>query len=305
VKSIVSHITPYLRWFVLGATLLFLGHTLHQHWQDVTQIRLQPRGLLWLAAALAVTGIAHTWSGWVWGWLLQAFNAKVNLLWATRVFLKTNIAKYLPGNIWHFYGRIREGQKAQLSTVAVTASVILEPLLMAAAAVPVVMWGLEGDSGIWPLLGLAVVLVGIHPRCLNPVLHRAATLKLKGQPLAVDNFSLKCYPLRPLLGELGFLGFRSAGFVLAWLAIAPVSMQTLPQLVGGFSLAWLLGLVVPGAPGGVGVLEATAVAVLEETFPVGSVLAAVALYRFISVTAEAGGAGLAVLAERWTPPERG
>ena len=69
----------------------------------------------------------------------------------------------------------------------------------------------------------------------------------------------------------------------------------MPLLFGGFSLAWLLGLVVPGAPGGVGVLEATAVSVLGTRFPMGTVLAAVTFYRLISVLAEAAGAAIAVL----------
>lgn len=293
--TLKSQLRAIARWVVLGATLFFLAHTLRQHWADVVQLRLRPSGDRWLLLSLAVTAIAHTWSGWVWGWLLREFDLKVNLGWATRVFLQTNIAKYLPGNIWHFYGRIRAATAADLPGVSVTASVLLEPLLMAAAALPVVMLSLP-DGGVVAAIALLVVLLGVHPRLLNPVLDRVARSKL-GAPKdgsARQSYRIQHYPLRPLLGELGFVALRSGGFLLAWLAIAPISLATLPILVGGFSLAWLLGLVVPGAPGGVGVLEATAVAVLDETFPVEVVLGAVALYRLISVLAEAGGAGVAL-----------
>jgi uncharacterized membrane protein YbhN (UPF0104 family) len=55
-----------------------------------------------------------------------------------------------------------------------------------------------------------------------------------------------------------------------------------------------LGLVVPGAPGGLGIFEATAIAALNPTeFPPGLVLAIVAVYRLISVLAEAIAALLA------------
>jgi glycosyltransferase 2 family protein len=64
-------------------------------------------------------------------------------------------------------------------------------------------------------------------------------------------------------------------------------------------LAWLLGLILPGAPGGLGVFEATALALLDNTFSSGLILSSVAVYRVISILAEAGGAGLAVLDERW------
>jgi uncharacterized membrane protein YbhN (UPF0104 family) len=43
-------------------------------------------------------------------------------------------------------------------------------------------------------------------------------------------------------------------------------------LLGAFSLAWLLGLVVPGAPGGLGVFEATAIALLQQRFSGGLVI---------------------------------
>ena len=65
-----------------------------------------------------------------------------------------------------------------------------------------------------------------------------------------------------------------------------------------FSLAWLLGLVVPGAPGGVGVFEATALALLEPKFSPGIVLSAVAFYRLISVLAETFAAGLVWLEQK-------
>ncbi|MBE9139168.1 UPF0104 family protein, partial [Nodosilinea sp. LEGE 07088] len=62
-----------------------------------------------------------------------------------------------------------------------------------------------------------------------------------------------------------------------------------------FSLAWLAGLVIPGAPGGMGVFEAIAVTLLQDTLSMGVVLSAVALYRLVGTVAEAAGAGLAIL----------
>ncbi|WP_159783619.1 lysylphosphatidylglycerol synthase transmembrane domain-containing protein [Sodalinema gerasimenkoae] len=307
-KSLLRRLKPYLRWFILGATLFFLLQTLYQHWSEVSQIRLRPQGGGWLVASLGLTLLAHTWSGWVWGWILREFNQPVSQSWATRVFLKTNIAKYLPGNIWHFYGRIREGQKAELSGVAVTASVLLEPLLMAAATLPVVLFAVGESRGWLGGLALVAVCVGIHPRFLNPILEWVAQLKLKGKSLPNGDstsdesppskeFRIRRYPLRPLMGEFLFVGLRTSGFLLVWLAIAPISLLDLPLLFGGFSFAWLLGLVVPGAPGGVGVLEATAVSVLGTRFPMGTVLAAVTVYRLMSVIAEAAGAAIALLWE--------
>jgi glycosyltransferase 2 family protein len=69
-------------------------------------------------------------------------------------------------------------------------------------------------------------------------------------------------------------------------ALQTVTWQQIPQLFSAFSFAWLLGLIVPGAPGGLGIFEVTAYGLLNNTqFP--TEITAVALYRLISILAEA------------------
>jgi uncharacterized membrane protein YbhN (UPF0104 family) len=77
-----------------------------------------------------------------------------------------------------------------------------------------------------------------------------------------------------------------------------LELSQIPLLLGAFSLAWLLGLVVPGAPGGLGVFEATAIALLEQRLSPGLLISAIALYRLVSILAESAGAGLAWLDEQ-------
>jgi hypothetical protein len=101
----------------------------------------------------------------------------------------------------------------------------------------------------------------------------------------------------PVLGELVFLGLRCAGFILTMLALTSLTWAQIPLLVGAFSCAWVLGLVVPGAPGGLGVFETTAMLLLQYHFPAALVISAIALYRLISIIAETTGAALAWLNE--------
>jgi uncharacterized membrane protein YbhN (UPF0104 family) len=83
-------------------------------------------------------------------------------------------------------------------------------------------------------------------------------------------------------------------------ALFSVKLSQIPLLFGAFSFAWVLGLVVPGAPGGLGVFEATAIALLQHRFPAALVISAIALYRLISILAETAGAALASLDERFS-----
>ncbi|KJH70517.1 lysylphosphatidylglycerol synthase transmembrane domain-containing protein [Aliterella atlantica] len=282
---------PFLRWLILGGVLFFLAQALKANWQEVAAIQIKATGWAYLGGALAVTLLAHIWTGWVWGWILQFLNYPVKGSWAIRVYLKTNIAKYVPGNVWHFYGRIKAATAAGVSTSIATLSVLLEPLLMAAAALVLALLGTQQASWGWQVLGLAIVLIAIHPAILNRGLKLIG--KMKGKDESTSQQMLKQYPLLPLLGELGFLGLRGAGFILTVLALYPVEPKQILILLSAFSLAWLLGLVVPGAPGGIGVFEATAIALLSPVLSPGIVLSAVAVYRLISILAEAVGAGIA------------
>jgi uncharacterized membrane protein YbhN (UPF0104 family) len=76
------------------------------------------------------------------------------------------------------------------------------------------------------------------------------------------------------------------------LAFQPLSFVDMQALLAAFSLAWLLGLVVPGAPGGIGVFEAIAISLLDTQFPVAVILSSVAIYRLVSVLAEVSAAGI-------------
>lgn len=302
-QSAIARLKPYLRWVIVGGTLFFLAKAFKDHWQEVAAIRISPSGWGLLGVALLMTLVAHLWTGWVWGWILWELKQPVSGRWAIGTYLKTNIAKYLPGNVWHFYGRITTTHQIGVPFGTAALSVLLEPLLMAAAALIVALISIQQSAGLWPLLSLGVVLAGVHPRVLNPLLRRLGRVKLKHTPEGdrPDTPQLRRYPVVPLLGEVLFLVMRSAGFLAIMPALGPLQPSQVLPVMGAFSVAWLLGLVVPGAPGGIGVFEATAIALLQSQIPAGIILSGVALYRLINTMAEALGAGLAIAGDRLIP----
>lgn len=303
-QTIRAYFKPFGRWFILGLILVYLVKTLKTHWQEVAVIQISAAGYGYLTIAVGITLLSHIWAGWVWGWVLQSLNQSATGIWSVQVYLTTNIAKYLPGNVWHFYGRISAASKAGISLEAATLSVLLEPLLMVAAALMMALVSLQlGASQGWKvqflaIAGLVLVLASMQPRFLNPIVLRLTQLKQKASASLTPKLQLSHYPLLPLCGEIGFLSLRGLGFIFTFLAIAPVPFFQFPILLGSFALSWLLGFITPGLPGGIGVFEAVAVALLQRHFPLAELLAVVALYRLINTLAEAGGAGLAAIAKQ-------
>ena len=87
------------------------------------------------------------------------------------------------------------------------------------------------------------------------------------------------------------MGLRCTSFLLVIWIFADLNPQAIPPVIGGFAFAWILGVILPGAPGGVGVFEATAIALLRGLLPTGSLLATLGVYRLISLLAEILGVG--------------
>ena len=300
-KAIFSIIKLYLRWLILGGTLLFVAKTFKDNWEQVREIRIDERDWVFLVIALMITMFAHLWSGWVWFWILKMLRQSIAISKALSIYLISNIAKYLPGNVGHFYLRITTIAKAGCPLKIATISVLLEPILMAEAALLLGIFG----SGIgwiktafngWKysiLITISITILGlIHPAILNPIMQLLS--RLKSGTLQSETIYLEQYPWFPLFGEMGFLLLRGTAFLIVWLAISSIDLREIPILLSAFSFAWLMGLIVPGAPGGMGVFEATTITLLDrQEFPAGIILATTAIYRVISILAEAIAAAIA------------
>jgi glycosyltransferase 2 family protein len=287
-----------IRWLVLGGTFFFVLKAFKENWQNVVNVNIAWQGWFTLAIALLVTLFAHCWSGLVWAGLLKAFKQPVTTAWTLRLYLTTNIAKYLPGNVGHFYGRVSALHQVGVSLSVASLIVLLEPLLMAAAAFLIALLAIgigvikTKFLSLFLLFGfivITIILIGIQPKIFNKLLHFFSKFKnKKKQAIAQIDRSLSIY----LWGEIGFVLLRGIGFILTWMTLTTPRVTQIPTLLGVFSGAWLMGLLVPGAPGGIGVFEAVMLAAIPKQYaPQEIVLSAIALFRLISISAEAIAAG--------------
>ena len=216
-------------------------------------------------------------------------------------------------------------------------AVLLDPVLMAVAALALVACG--GWQGGLAALGLAPLLL-LQPRWFRPLLLRlerrrqgqlqrqglladgacedgsvgpggqsalegSAELLATGVPegslgLGAPGATLQRYPLVPLLGELAFVLVRFIGFACCVLAFDAAPLLAWNQWLSGFALAWTLGLVLPGAPGGLGVFEAALLLRLGGLVPEAPLLAIALSYRLVTSLADLLGAATAELDQRWS-----
>ena len=90
------------------------------------------------------------------------------------------------------------------------------------------------------------------------------------------------FPSRALLLEIGFVLSKFIGFYICLNTFYTSNTLNIIFLLVIFSLSWSLGLVVPAAPGGVGVFEACLLLFVGKSIPENIILVSLVYFRVIS-----------------------
>jgi len=94
------------------------------------------------------------------------------------------------------------------------------------------------------------------------------------------------FPARALLLEIGFVLSKFIGFYICLNTFYTNNTLNITFLLVIFSLSWSLGLVVPTAPGGVGVFEACLLFFVGRNIPQNIILVSLIYFRVISTLAD-------------------
>jgi hypothetical protein len=292
---------PWFQGAVVLAIVVFVSMTFERHWKQVSALNISNEGWACLLIATGLYLLGYIWTAKVWGYILAALGYRVEAGWAIRTFLLTNIAKYLPSNLLHLYGRTLAAKQVGVPTGPASLSVILDSILVIASAWILGLMSVPKQGILASCLGLILILVLIHPKILRFFVQRLKLpFKAKAGEEHLSPPEIQRYPLKLLLGEIGYVLLRGLGFVFTVYALTSVPLTLIPRLISVYSIAWLLGYVTPGAPGGIGVYEITLIGLLDHTtdLPQAELLGAVAISRLVVILSELIGSLTAWLDER-------
>ena len=230
----------------------------------------------------------------------------------------TNIAKYIPGNIFHFVGRNILGKRLGLGHLEVALSTLLESVCMVISSILLVliMAGLnlikvpkevlEKADFRWIILitGIAALtgLAGLF------ILYRLKRDRIKRLIILVRKTGIRGYLWYMIKEGFLFSGFfilQGFIFYIALGLIYPSSVSDpgiIFPVLGISILGWLLGYIVPGAPGGLGIRESVVVFALSIYADKGALLLAAFLTRIIFVIGDLAAFLIANLIKRAAKP---
>lgn len=202
--------------------------------------------------------------------------------------LRSQLAKYLPGNVFHFAYRHVAARREGIGHRALGGALALESLLLVAAAATLAS-GVATDPRLETLAPWLRWVVQAAPLA-------AVAVALAGS-LALRRFgSAESRPSRTLATLVVVFLIDAAFFLLAACALHLLCQQ--PDLLpfaawcGWLALAWIAGYVTPGAPGGLGLREAVLVLGLGPVLGETEAIAIAFAYRLVTVGADAVLAGV-------------
>lgn len=249
---------------------------------------------LYVAVCSVATSLLVLMAGALYHGLVRRVTGKpLNLPRIMMVYCKTNLYKYLPGNVGHYVGRqiIAADNKQMHGQVA--ACSVLEACISAAASLIVSLVFSFAFVSDW-LVTLDVrqlLVVGVVLLVAAGVLLMLLRKKLRRLYDSVKHY-FTARNARWLLFMLVYNVLNQAingllFVLLLKMMCGSIPSSYIPQIVGVYSFAWLVGFITPGVPGGIGIRESMLTVLLNSMIDSEVIIAAVLINRIVTILGDA------------------
>ena len=247
--------------FFISSLLYFCIYFFYNFDQISFNINLQKNGInLFLSFLFCVLSIYL--NAYAWKYIVKWFGKEFKSNNLVSIYVLTNILKYVPGGVWHFVERFNFIKKISNPQIALY-STLIEPYFMLSGSFLLASMGLIFSPLyfflIFPLLFLNRKFIFLILKILGSL--KGKVFEVLRLPNSKDQFEerikiISFFPTRALILEIGFVLSKFIGFYICLNTFYTTNNLNSIFLLVIFSLSWSLGLVVPTAPGGVGVFEA-------------------------------------------------
>jgi uncharacterized membrane protein YbhN (UPF0104 family) len=241
--------------------LVMVGFAIERSFGQLGAAVASPSFLVTIAGGGAIYALLGVLLAFAWIELLHGVDApRAGTTGLLAIYARTQVFKYLPSNVLHMVGRYVQARSSGVSHLALGVAQVAELVLLAASG------ALVAATLALPLLIDQAERNGLGAWVL-PVIGGGALALAIATPLALRHFSAGSAPPRRLalkgaLAVVLYVAFMLGSGSIAWaLAVSLGDVGTdAGRIIGVTAAAWLVGFLVPGAPGGLGVRDAVLIA---------------------------------------------
>lgn len=294
---------------VLGALLVlaaltFVGLRVAQNVGDLRAVAARAEVWLVIATGAVLYGILGLLLTFAWKEIMTRAGAGtvVTFRASFEIYGRSQIAKYIPGNVFHFFGRQLLGRDAGWTQGSIAVASVVETLCLGSAAAALLLaLGALDRSVLLMVVPPSILATGAVAAIAGPTLllrygPRVGGLRRLGLIAHAEDLGRGLALAPPFLA---YVVFFLAAAVVFWALIAgtfgSVSLGLVPGVAAAFVSGWLIGNVTPSAPGGIGVREAVMLPQLGALIGEPHAVAVVLMFRLVTI----GGDVLFFLAATW------
>ncbi|MBI2953544.1 MAG: flippase-like domain-containing protein [Chloroflexi bacterium] len=278
-----------LKYLAAVFVMVFWVAYVWRDWESFASLSWQMNPTYLLTAFAFYAGF-YLVMGTGWALTLRAMAPHIDFAAALHIWLVSTPARYLPGAGWHIAGRAYLGSRIGITSKDLLVSMYLEQALAVMSGLVVFTVSVLIGGGVLDRFNfylLILIPVGIamtHPRGLQ-LLANLASRALKKKPIDIE---LRYSQVLALLIWFAFSHVLSGvSLFLVLASISPSPLRLLPSIIGASALAWVVGVLSILTPGGIGVREATVVALSSTFVAAPAITTAAFVTRFLSALAEA------------------
>ncbi|MEK9946235.1 MAG: hypothetical protein VW999_09640 [Alphaproteobacteria bacterium] len=277
---------------LVGLALIFVGLRVVTYVDEVGRTLAAPG--TWVAVALSafLYGLLSLLLVLGWRIILGGLGSGGTVTYrdSFEVYGRSQIAKYVPGNVFHFFGRQLLGRDKDWRQASIAVASVIETLLLgSSAAALVLLLGLVSRPAIFDIVPPLVLAAGVAIAVGGPFFllrYGVRWSALRRLGFVADAHDLGHGP-SVWLGFATYIVFFLATAGVYWLlidlTIGGSSIDLLPGIATAFVSGWLLGNMTPSAPGGIGVREAVMLPQLSVLLDEPQAAVIVIMFRLVTI----------------------
>lgn len=299
----------FLIFLQIGITLFFfyfIGDALGRSWEDLPN-QIKNINYFYILVSFALLTFSLFILSDAWLLILKCLEITLPFNKHYSIYFYPKLTTYAPGGIWFILGRIHLAEKSGVPKIKTVISLGLELIFIIGSGniFFLVSHFYNGLSTVFIYFSFAILFLTIlflYPRFFNKVLN--LVLKIgKEEPLGREiKFQqiLSVFLLHILYWALGGISFY---VLVRSIFVIPLTLKMITFLLGTFSIAWIVGILVPFVAGGLGVTEVIMLGLLSTIFPLSIASLVPILNRMVSILSEVTSVALVWLYNRFSSSE--
>jgi glycosyltransferase 2 family protein len=283
-----SKMLKILKLAVIFLSFWFIGEKLWVHHNWLRTSALSYELLITIFVCSIIYGLSEFLLSFAWRRLLKMCGHKdISVKTCNQIYGKSQIAKYIPGNVFHVVGRHILGSQAGVKNIVLAGATIYEILGLISISVLIGLGGMVifGLSNIYFSL-YQIILILLTTLIITSLITAAAPYLMNLRGIIVPHKRIWDSVLNIFKVYLFyFIFFLIAGLLLVIIVniFLDINFTITVKLVVIFSIAWLAGFIIPGAPGGIGVREAVIIFFIAPIIGEAPSIAVAISLRFITL----------------------